>query len=66
MTPEQGAAYVNAMVACATIEAMSMKAANKDADKRGVMRPYGEKNFFNLIEKYGIHHNAIHEYCFVP
>lgn len=65
MTPEQKAAYVNAMVACALVEMYAMMAANEDADRRKVIRPYGEKNFRDLIEKYGIHHNAIHEYCFV-
>lgn len=66
MTPEQKAAYVNAQVACAMIEAMGMQAENMGRVHRGTAMAYNDEHFSALIEKYGLHHNAIHEYVFVP
>ena len=65
MTPEQKAAYVNAMSASALIEAMGMQAENQQRAAVGHSMAYTEDDFMKVIEKYGIHHNAIHEYCFV-
>lgn len=62
MTNEQKAAYVNSQTACAMIEAMGMQAENQQRERQGYSMAYGDKAFFDLIEKYGIHHNAVHQY----
>ncbi len=59
MTPEQNAAYVVTQAACTMIEAMGMQAQNTLANSDGVPQPYGVFEFRALIEKYGIHHNAV-------
>ena len=59
MTPEQQAAYINAMAACATAEIAAMEAENKIREAQGDSPAYGSDAFVGLIEKYGIHHNAI-------
>jgi hypothetical protein len=53
------AAYVNAMVACAMIEAMGMQAENSQRSHLGLSMAYDDKAFNDVIEKYGIHHNAV-------
>jgi len=62
MSPEQKAAYVNSQVACAQIEAMAMWTANQAAESAGKSIPHSAQDFLDLMEKYGIHHNAIHHY----
>jgi hypothetical protein len=52
------AAYINAQATCAMIEAMGMQAENKQREIQGYSIAYDDKAFFDLIEKYGIHHNA--------
>ncbi len=59
MTPEQDAAYIISQSACAMIEAMGMQAQNQLATAEGASLPYGEHEFKALIEKHGIHHNAV-------
>lgn len=59
MTDEQKAAYINAMVACATITAAGMTAANSQAILDQKEPPYKKADFDALIEEYGIHHNAV-------
>ena len=59
MSDEQNAAYVNAQVACAMIEAMGMQAENQQRAHRGESIAYAEDHFNALITKYGIHHNAV-------
>lgn len=65
MTPEQQAAFVASQTACALIEMEAMKAANVafDARNRGpwdkAMPRHTETDFKALIDKYGIHHNAV-------
>jgi hypothetical protein len=59
MTEEQKAAYVNAQTACALIEMEGMKALNLERDRRGHSLAYTEEDFLKVIEKYGIHHNAV-------
>lgn len=56
MTPEQNAAYVMAQSACALIEAMGMQADNQQHPQD---QPYTGQDFAALIERYGIHHNAV-------
>lgn len=53
------ATYINAMVACALIEAKGMEAANQERQFFNEMPIYGQGAFVALIEKYGIHHNAV-------
>lgn len=57
--PELEAAYIVSQSACAIIEAMGMVAANKDRESRGFAIAYDEGAFQEVIEKYGIHHNAV-------
>src|SRR5574340_415181 len=52
------AAYVNAMTACSTIEAMGMVAENEFRTRNQIFPLYTKEDFDKLIEKYGIHHNA--------
>lgn len=65
MTPEQAAAFVIAQAACATAEIEAMKRGNMDAEharlKTGAPEfpPYGADDFRAVIEKYGIHYNAV-------
>ena len=57
-TYEQRAAYINAQVACAMIEAMGMKAQNTYRKHIGEAPEYILKDFENLISEYGIDHNT--------
>jgi len=59
MTPEQQAAYVNAQATCAMIEAMGMVALNEQRKVLGHSMAYDDQAFSDLINKYGIHHNAV-------
>ncbi len=59
MRKEQQAAYINAQAACALIEAMAMAAENNVREQRGESMAYDQVDFQNLIEKYGIHSNAV-------
>lgn len=64
MTSEQGAAYVMSQSICAMIEAMGMQAENQSRAVDGIQHKYSKEDFDALIEKYGIHHNAVHGYIF--
>ena len=59
MTPEQQAAYVIAMAACVTAEAAAMQAENQQRSHRGEAVAYTGQAFTDLINQYGIHHNAV-------
>ena len=59
MTNEQKAAYIQSQAACALIEAMGMQALNMQRERQGYSMAYDDEAFFKLIEKYGIHHNAV-------
>ena len=59
MTPEQSAAYINAMVACAMIEMEGMKAANRVAEIREEYPAFMQDDFDALIRTHGIHHNGV-------
>ncbi|MEM1225875.1 MAG: hypothetical protein AAGJ40_09260 [Planctomycetota bacterium] len=59
MNGEQKAAYVNAMAIAAQIEMQSMIARNNQRASEGHAQAYGEDEFYELIEKYGISHEAI-------
>ena len=57
-TPEQRAAYIQAQVACAMIEAMGMKAQNEYRMQVGEAPENILKDFENLIVCFGIDHNS--------
>jgi len=59
MTDKQSIAYQDAMTACALIEAQGMTAQNMQRQQLGQSMAYVYVDFYNLIDKYGIHHNAI-------
>ena len=52
-------AYIQAQAACAMIEAMAMFSENMQRLHRGESISYAEKEFTNLIDGYGISHNAV-------
>ncbi len=55
----RAAAYINSMVTYAQIEMESMKAANREREEQSLTLAYAEKDFLGLIDKWGIHHNAV-------
>ena len=59
MTPEQQAAYVFAQSVSALIEAMGMLSDNLDRARKGESPGWYNEEFNNLIDKYGISHNAV-------
>ncbi len=59
MTPEQQAAYVFAQSVSALIEALGMLSENLDRARRDESPAWYNDEFNNLIDKYGIHHNAM-------
>jgi hypothetical protein len=62
MTPEQKAAYINSQVACALIEMEGMKALNIYRQSRDETIAYDDEAFLDVINRYGIHHNAVVEF----
>lgn len=58
-TSEERVAYINAMIACANIEALGMAAANGHCLMFNEKLPYKRDDFLALLEKYGIHHNTV-------
>ena len=59
MTSDEKVAYINAQVACALIEAEGMKAENAQRAHLEQSMAYPEVAFTDLINKYGIYHNAV-------
>lgn len=59
MTPEQQAAYIISQTVCALIEAMGMQGSNLAMELGQNFKPYMKADFEALLEKYGIHHNAV-------
>jgi hypothetical protein len=59
MISEENAAFINSQTACALIEMQGMVAANTLREDQGHTIAYDESAFLKLIEKYGIHHNAV-------
>lgn len=53
------AAYVFAQGTCASLEAMAMNTENAMLAQAGKPMLHGPDAFMALIEKYGIHHNAV-------
>lgn len=59
MNRAETVAYVQAQSACALAEIEAMKAENSYRASCGNNIAYGEDAFLAVIEKYGIHHNAV-------
>jgi hypothetical protein len=59
MTSEQSAAYVYANSVAALVELEAMKAANFERQLNNESLAYNENTIAEIIQKYGIHHNAI-------
>ena len=59
MDPEQRAAYVNAQAACCMAEALGMISENMMRISEGKSVAYDHSAFCSLIERYGVHHNAV-------
>ena len=62
MNEEQKLAYINAMIVCAQIECAGMVAENEQRKAVGTSMAYSGEDFDRVINKYGIHHNAIISY----
>lgn len=59
MTPEQKAAYINSQATAAKIAAMGMEAENQQRIRDGMALAYLDKDFFNLIQEYGLGSNNV-------
>ncbi len=59
MTPEQLASFVFANSVAAFAEIQGMVAENTFREQKGQTIAYDEEAFLAVIEKYGIHHNAV-------
>jgi len=59
MTPEQKAAYVTAMAACAMADIAAMQAANQACAMAGLSPSFTEADFTEIPNRHGIHHNAV-------
>ena len=59
MTEDQKVAYVQAQTVCAMAEIMGMQAENMQRAVLGDSMAYDADAFFSVIEKYGIHNNAV-------
>ena len=59
MTPEQQAAYIYSQTVAASAELEAMKAANWMREMKGETIAYDETAFRQVINHYGIHHNAV-------
>ena len=57
MTQQQAAAYIFAQAVCAQAEIAGMQARNDCYQDGGT--PVGQDEFIAVIEKYGIHPNAV-------
>lgn len=59
MSPELKAAYIKAQAVSATIELEMMKTHNERSISNGREPEYTPEEFYKLIDKYGLSHNAI-------
>lgn len=62
MDNERELVYFKMLLLQAEIEMQGMIAENKIRELNGQALDYGDKDFFNLIDKYGIHNNAFPYY----
>jgi hypothetical protein len=61
MNTAEAIAYIQAQTICALAEIEGMKAANAHRLSLGMTIAYDENAFFDVPNKYGIHHNAVLE-----
>lgn len=54
-------AYTYGMIIATQVEAMAMQAENMQRAHRGESMAYTDKDFMNLLERNGIHHNGLTE-----
>jgi hypothetical protein len=59
MTPEQKAAYVIAQSVAAFAEVAGMIAINSELNRQGHALAYNDMSFYAVIERYGLHSNAL-------
>lgn len=59
MNEQQTIAYIQAQTACALIEMAAMQADNDKRKVLGQSMSYGGSDFFGLLTKYPISHNAV-------
>jgi len=59
MTEEQNIVYTQGMLLQARIELEAMLTANQERIHRDETLAYGEDAIRDLIERYGVHHNAL-------
>ena len=62
MDKEQRLTYINAMIVCAQIECAGMVADNENSKVIGHSMVHNKEDFDRVINKYGIHHNAVISY----
>lgn len=51
--------YGLSQTTCAILEAMGMVTENQRRTAQGEALAYGEKEFYALMDKYGLHHNNV-------
>jgi len=59
MTEEQRLIYTEGIILQAKIELEAMLAANREREVLGLSLAFTDKDIEGLIEKYGMHHNAL-------
>ena len=59
MNEDQKIIYARGLLLQAEITMQAMIAANKQSEIRGESPAYGETAFTNLIDEFGVHHNAL-------
>lgn len=59
MSPEQKAAYIYAQAVAASIELEMMKAHNAESLRNERPLEYSPDDFYKIIDRYGLGHNAI-------
>lgn len=59
MHQEEKPAYIMAMAVCAMAEIAGMQAENQSRAQSGLPLIYGKAAFDDVIERHGIHHNAV-------
>lgn len=59
MNEAQQVVYLEAQIMCARIEMEGMKSENIERVRNGHAQAHDESAFMDVIEKWGIHHNAV-------
>jgi len=62
MNEIERAAYIISQSVCALIEAMGMTAENHQRLHYGESMAYNYEAFYELLDQYGLHHNAVVTY----